>query len=234
VLTIVPTPLGNLDDITLRCLSALKSADVIFAEDTRRTLILARHYGLNARIERYNEHDDKSVAYAHNVLLSGKNAALVSDCGTPCVSDPGWKLVAAARASNIKVESLPGPCAATTAIAGSGFPSGPFVFLGFLPRKRSRVIKALTAAATLNSTMVVYESPFRIVKLLGLAAEALGPDTQAAIARELTKVHEEWLTGTLTSIGAELAKRDKVLGEFVLLINPRKPEEPDEDDDTED
>jgi 16S rRNA (cytidine1402-2'-O)-methyltransferase len=220
VLRIVPTPLGNLQDITTRSLEALKQADVILCEDTRRTKNLALHFGITAPLVRYNEFDDRSVAHALAQLRQGKKLALVSDGGTPALSDPGRKLVAAARKEGLPVESLPGPCAAVAAVAGSGLPGDQFVFLGFLPRSPGKQRRALEAAAALEKTIVVYESPFRIVKLLEVVESAFGPAAQAVVARELTKVHEEWLTGTVKDVKEKLAAREKILGEIVLVLHP--------------
>lgn len=219
MLYIVPTPIGNLQDITLRALEVLKSADVVFCEDTRRTQILLSHFAVSKPTVRYNENDDRSVLRCVEQLKGGKTAALVSDCGTPCVSDPGWKLVKAAVAAGIKVSSLPGPSAVACALAGAGITGGAFTFLGFLPRKPGKAAKLIANAYALNVPVVLYESPYRVIKMLELIAKTLGENTPLVIARELSKVYEEWLRGTASELIKTLSARPKVQGEFVLIID---------------
>ena len=219
MLYIVPTPLGNLQDITLRALEVLKSADGVLCEDTRRTQGLLAHFAVSKPLYRYNENDDKSVARCLRALAEGKNLALVSDCGTPCISDPGWKLVKAAAAAGIAVTSLPGPSAVTCALAGAGLTGGAFTFLGFLPRKAGKAAKLLTAAAALKRPVVLYESPYRVVKMLDLIAKTLGPNVPVVAARELSKVYEEWRRGSAEELGRYFGAQKKVLGEFVLIID---------------
>ncbi len=166
MLYIVPTPIGNLQDITLRALDVLKSADYILCEDTRQTGKLLSAYGISAKTLRYNENDSSAVSRLLEVLKSGKNCALVSDAGTPCVSDPGWRLVKAAREAGVKVTALPGPTAAACALSGAGFGGGGFTFLGFMPRKPGKILKMIKAALALERPVIIYESPKRIVKLL--------------------------------------------------------------------
>ena len=230
MLSIVPTPLGNLQDITLRALETLKEADCVLCEDTRRTQILLTHFGISKSTVRYNENDSASVRRCLELLRQGKHCALVSDCGTPCISDPGWKLVKEAARENIPLTSLPGPSAAACALAGAGFTGGAFTFLGFLPRKRGKASKLLTAAYALQHPVIVYESPFRVIKLLELISQSLGPDTPVVAAREISKVYEEWLRGTAEETAQLLAKRKKVQGEFVVVIGlpeaEQKHEEP--------
>ena len=219
MLYIVPTPIGNLQDITLRALDVLKNADVILCEDTRRTQILLSHFGISKTTVRYNENDERSVARCAEVLKSGKNAALVSDCGTPCISDPGWKLVREAVKYGVQVTSLAGPSAVACALAGAGITGGAFTFLGFLPRKPGKAAKLLAAAYGLSHPVVIYESPYRVIKMLRLVADTLGENTPVIVARELTKVYEEWLRGSATEVADQLEKRPKVQGEFVLVID---------------
>ncbi len=231
MLSIVPTPLGNLQDITLRALDTLKNADFVLCEDTRRTQILLTHFGISKPTVRYNENDDFSVRRCLELLKQGKHCALVSDCGTPCISDPGWKLVKAAAQEGLPLTSLPGPSAVACALAGAGFTGGAFTFLGFLPRKSGKAAKLLGAAYALKHPVVVYESPFRVIKLLELIAAALSADTPVVAARELSKVYEEWLRGTAQSLAEELRKRKKVQGEFVIIIGlPETKEEHEEPD----
>ena len=232
MLYIVPTPIGNLQDITLRALETLKTADAVLCEDTRRTHILLTHFGISKPTYRYNENDEKSVARCLETLKAGKNCALVSDCGTPCISDPGWKLVKAALENNIPVSALPGPSAVACALSGAGLTGGAFTFLGFLPRKAGKAAKLLASAAALKHPVIIYESPYRVLKMLELIAQTLGEKTPLVAARELTKVHEEFLRGTVGEVRAQLAARAKVQGEFVLIIDcfdeKNIPEEPDE------
>ena len=218
MLTIVPTPLGNLEDITVRALKALRAADLVLCEDTRRTAKLMSRYAIAKKLVRYNEHNERSLAEAAGFLRQGKNVALVSDGGMPCISDPGRKLVTLARAEGIPVTALPGPSAVVTAAAGSGFPADSFIFLGFLPRARGKILKALATAFELEKTVILYESPFRIKKLITLVCEEFGSDTGIVMARELTKVYEEWFKGTAAELRDKLAGVKEVKGEIVVLL----------------
>ncbi len=235
MLYIVPTPIGNLRDITLRALDVLQTADVILCEDTRRTQQLLTHFQISKPLVRYNENDDRSVARCLDALKSGKNCALVSDCGTPCISDPGWKLVQEAVKADIPVTSLPGPSALACALAGAGLTGGAFTFLGFLPRKPGKAAKLLRQAAQLNHPVVVYESPYRVLKMLELIGKTLGATIPVVAARELSKVYEEYVRGTAAEVAQQLAKRPKVQGEFVLILDcfdytaPQKEDETNED-----
>ncbi len=229
MLYIVPTPIGNLQDITLRALEVLKSADVIFCEDTRRTQILLSHFGLSKPTVRYNEHDERSVERCLQQLQNGKTGALVSDCGTPCISDPGWKLVREAVKAGLPVSSLPGPSALACALAGAGVTGGAFTFLGFLPRKPGKAAKMIAAAYEQHIPVVLYESPYRVLKTLELIANTLGEETPVVLARELSKVYEEWLRGTVREVIKNLSARPKVQGEFVILIDRPATEEPEEE-----
>lgn len=218
MLTIVPTPLGNLQDITLRALETLKQADYILCEDTRRTHILLTHFAITKPTVRYNENDETSVQRCLALLQQGKQCALVSDCGTPCISDPGWKLVRAAAKQGLPITSLPGPSAAVCALAGAGFTGGAFTFLGFLPRKAGKAAKLLTHAYAQKHPVIVYESPFRVQKLLELIGQTLGETVPVVVAREISKVYEEWLRGEVTEVLSQLKQRSKIQGEFVLVI----------------
>ena len=229
MLSIVPTPIGNLKDITLRALETLKDADAVFCEDTRRTLNLLNHFGLQKKLFRYNEHDERSVAGAMAWLRSGKSAALVTDGGSPCISDPGRKLVALARQTGIKVTVLPGPSAVIAAAAGSGLPADSFIFLGFLPRSRGKIVKALTAAFTLNKTVILFESPFRLKKFLAMAREEFGPGLTAIVAREISKIYEEWTGGLIDETIAKIDAAGEVKGEVVLLLRPPDAKEEEEE-----
>lgn len=219
-LYLVATPLGNLEDLSARARRVLGEVKAVYCEDTRHTRGLMSHLGLSTPLMRYDDHDDRGLEKMRERLRAGDDLALVSDAGTPVLSDPGLKVVAAARADRVPVVSVPGPCAAAAAVAASGLPGDSFVFLGFLPRGGGKRRKVLAAAAVLEKTLVVYESPFRVVEMLADAEAAIGASAQAAVCRELTKLHEEWLTGTVAEVRGVLAARKEILGEFVVLLHP--------------
>ena len=219
MLYIVPTPIGNLRDITLRALDVLQACDGVLCEDTRRTQTLLSHFQIHKPLYRYNENDERSVARCLEALKAGKNCALVSDCGTPCISDPGWKLVKAAVAVGVTVTALPGPSALTCALSGAGLTGGAFTFLGFLPRKPGKAAKLLSQAAALKHPVVVYESPYRVVKMLELIANTLEPGIPVVAVREISKVYEEYLRGSAQELAEKFGQKNKVQGEFVLIIN---------------
>ena len=222
MLAIVPTPLGNLEDMTPRALRALREAAAVYCEDTRRTRALMSHFGISTPLLRYNEHDERDNRRILERLAAGENLALVSDGGLPCISDPGRRLVSWASRQGTPVTVLPGPSAAAAAVAGSGLPGDSYVFLGFLPRGQGKQKNILQETAVLCRTMVIYESPYRVVELLATAEEVLGPKTQACVARELSKIHEEWLRGTLAEVRATLGQRAQILGEFVVVLHPEE------------
>ena len=216
-LFIVPTPIGNLGDITYRALECLKSVSLILAEDTRKTGILLKHFEIGTRQQSYhkfNEH--KAVAQIVEQLKAGNSIALVSDAGTPAISDPGYLIVRRCLDNGIDVECLPGATAFVPALVNSGLPNDRFCFEGFLPQKKGRN-KKLTELVEETRTMVFYESPFRLMKTLGQMAEFFGEERQACVSRELTKIHEENVRGSF----AELIKyyQDHTLkGEIVLVV----------------
>lgn len=220
MLYVVPTPLGNLEDMTARSLRILKESKVVFCEDTRRTRNLMSHFGLNAPLERYDENDPRSVDKLLERVRRGDTVSLVSDGGLPGVSDPGRKAVAAARREGLPVTALPGPCAVATAVAGSGLPGDSFIFLGFLPRTSSKRRKALEASRLLDRTIVLYESPFRVLELLEDVIMSVGASSQVVAVREISKIHEEYLRGTAQSVRDNLAARTEILGEFVIVLHP--------------
>ena len=220
MLFVVPTPLGNLEDMTARALRVLKESKVIFCEDTRRSRNLMSHFGLSVPLERYDENDPRSVDKLMERVNRGDNVSLISDGGLPGISDPGRKAVAAARRQGLPVTALPGPCALATAVAGSGLPGDSFIFLGFLPRTSSKRRKALEASKSLNRTIVIYESPFRVLELLEDVIMAVGTSAQVVAVRELSKIHEEWIRGTAVTVRDALAAKPEILGEFVLVIHP--------------
>ncbi len=231
MLYIVPTPIGNLRDITLRALDVLQACDAVLCEDTRRTQTLLTHFQIHKPLYRYNENDDRSVARCLDALKNGKNCALVSDCGTPCISDPGWKLVKAAVEADIAVTALPGPTAMACALSGAGLTGGAFTFLGFLPRKSGKAAKLLSQAAALKHPVLVYESPYRVIKMLTLIANTLGATTPVVAVREISKVYEEYLRGTAQELAEKLGQKNKVQGEFVLIIDCFDYTAPQEEDD---
>jgi len=220
MLYVVPTPIGNLEDITARALRVLKESSVVFCEDTRHTRMLMSHFGMTAPLERYDENDPRSVEKLLERVRRGDSVSLVSDGGCPGLSDPGRRAVAAARREGLPVTSLPGPSAVAAAVAGSGLPGDSFVFLGFLARTSGKRRRALEEAKTLGRTIAVYESPFRVLELLEDAAAALGADAQCVAARELSKIHEEYVRGTVASVREAFAARPEILGEFVILFYP--------------
>lgn len=216
-LYIVPTPIGNLEDITLRALRVLKEVDVVLAEDTRTSSVLLRHYDIHTPLRahhRNNEH--KSVDGIVQELESGKETALISDAGTPGISDPGFMLARACREAGIDVECLPGPTAFVPAMVASGLPCDRFVFEGFLPLKKGRATRLQQLAAD-PRTVVIYESPLRLPRTLRQLAEVFGPDRQAAVAREISKLHEENRRDTLQNL-AQHYEQNKPKGEIVIVI----------------
>lgn len=229
MLYIVPTPLGNLQDITLRAIEVLRACDFVLAEDTRHSQKLLQALAVSKPLVRYNENDPSSISKCL-ALAQTRTCALVSDCGTPCISDPGFKLVTAAREKNIKVVPLPGPSALTCALSGAGVGGGGFTFLGFMPRKPGKITKLLTAAYALERPVVIYESPYRVIKLLEIISAALGVNTRVVLARELTKVYEEFISGTAEELIKKMFAKDKILGEFIVIIDAHTTDEDDDDD----
>jgi 16S rRNA (cytidine1402-2'-O)-methyltransferase len=214
-LVICPTPIGNLEDVTLRVLSALRGADVVACEDTRRTRVLLDRYGVKASLVSYHEHNErKRAAELVKRMRSGAVVALVSDAGMPLISDPGFELVRAAVAAGLPVEVLPGPSAALAALVASGLPADAWHFVGFLPRKRGELERLFAAPETL----VAFESPRRVASSLGVLAER-DPDRPVAVARELTKVHEEVVRGSAAEVAARYAGQAP-RGEVVLVVGP--------------
>ncbi len=218
-LLVCATPIGNLGDVTARVLAALGEADVIVAEDTRVTRKLLARYDIHTPLERY----DEATAAARTPELveritAGARIALVSDAGTPGISDPGERLVDACLSAGLPVDVLPGPSAIVTALVASGLPTRAFYFGGFLPRKAGELRRALQALAALDATLVFYESPRRTPATLAVFAETF-PERRAALARELTKLHEEVLRGSTEELAASIAGRE-LKGEVVLLVGP--------------
>jgi 16S rRNA (cytidine1402-2'-O)-methyltransferase len=222
-LVVCATPIGNLGDVTLRVLEALRAADTVAAEDTRVTRKLLARYEIETRLERCDEHTvERQTPALVERMLGGEVIALCSDAGTPGVSDPGARLVDACIDGGVAVEVLPGASAILAALVASGLPTHAFYFGGFLPRKAGERSRALEALAELDATLVFYESPHRSAATLAALAEAL-PGRKAALARELTKLHEEVVRGAIEDVAAEVASRESLKGEVVLLVGPPPP-----------
>jgi len=219
VLYLVATPIGNLEDITLRALRTLKEADIIYAEDTRRTRILLDHFNIRKKLEAYhifNEHGRTPELLEK--VLAGQKVVLVSDAGMPCIADPGFLLMRSAVEAGIEPVIIPGVSALTFAVAASALPSDQFTFCGFLPVKSGRRGAALDAIAASERSCIIFESPFRIEKLMREIMEKLGPETKIALTREATKVHEEILRGTVADVLERTAGRSWK-GECVLVVH---------------
>ena len=230
-LYIVPTPIGNLDDITLRAVDVLREVDFILAEDTRTTSFLLRHLGIEKKLHshhKFNEH--ATVKMVAGSIAAGRNAALVSDAGTPGISDPGFLLVRTCVEAGIEVETLPGATALVPALVQSGFPCDRFCFEGFLPQKKGRA-KQSQSLADEERTMVFYESPYRVVKCLEQFAEVFGSERRVSVSRELTKKFEQTVRGTVAEV-LEHFRTTEPKGEFVIVLagKPKpKRELPDEE-----
>jgi 16S rRNA (cytidine1402-2'-O)-methyltransferase len=222
ILYLVSTPIGNLEDITLRALRVLKEADLIACEDTRQTRKLLDHFGIAKPTISYHEHNEATRAKElAEKLAAGISVALVSDAGTPLVSDPGYRLVKAAIGANIPVVPIPGASAAMSALAGSGLATDSFRFCGFLPPKQTQRRKTLEALREESCTLIFYEAPHRLMESLADMEAILG-ERPVAVARELTKIHEEFLRGTPASVRAELAGRVSLKGEITVLIGKQE------------
>ncbi|OKY91477.1 MAG: 16S rRNA (cytidine(1402)-2'-O)-methyltransferase [Alistipes sp. 58_9_plus] len=216
-LYIVPTPIGNLDDITLRAVNVLRDVDFILAEDTRTTSFLLKHLGIEKKLyshHKFNEH--ATVKMVAESIAAGRNAALVSDAGTPGISDPGFLLVRTCVEAGIEVETLPGATALIPALVQSGFPCDRFCFEGFLPQKKGRA-KQLQSLAAEERTMIFYESPYRVVKCLEQFAEVFGLERRVSVSRELTKKFEQTVRGTVAEVLEHFRTTDPK-GEFVIVL----------------
>lgn len=216
-LTIVPTPIGNLDDITLRAIKVLKSVDVILAEDTRNSGKLLKHFDIETRMMPYHQHNEhKVVENIAQRIANGETMALITDAGTPAISDPGFLLVRSCVAKNIEVECLPGATAFVPALVNSGLPSDKFFFEGFLPHKKGRQTR-LKYLAQIPCTVVFYESPHRLIKTLTQIDEFFGDGRQVSVSRELTKIHEETVRGTATEVIGHFTN-NVLKGEIVIVV----------------
>ena len=216
-LTIVPTPVGNLEDITLRAIRVLKEADLILAEDTRTTGFLLKHFEIQNKMlshHKFNEH--KSVDQLASRIRGGENIALVSDAGTPAISDPGFMLVRACVEQGVDVECLPGATAFVPALVNSGLPCDKFCFEGFLPQKKGRQTR-LKELAVEPRTIIFYESPFRLVKTLIQLSEFMGAERKVSVSREISKLHEETVRGTLSEVISHFSMNEPK-GEIVIVL----------------
>ena len=217
-LYIVPTPIGNMEDITLRAIETLKNSDIILAEDTRHAKKLLKHYNILTNVNSYhlnNEH--KRVDEYVQMLINGNTVSLITDAGTPCISDPGFLLIREAIKNNILITCLPGPTAFVPALVMSGLPSDSFIFEGFLPRKKGRKSKLYEISQNTKTT-ILYESPFRIIKTLSDMKETIGSNRKIAIVREISKIYEEVFRGTIEEAILEYNERT-IKGEFVICID---------------
>ena len=218
-LFVVPTPIGNLEDITLRAIRILQEVDTVVCEDTRQTVKLLSHLKISKPlISFYTQNQLKRIPQIISLLKQGKNIALVSDCGTPAISDPGYYLIKEALNNNITVVPLPGACALITALVGSGLATDSFVFLGFLRKKTGKMKKELELAKQTDKTIIFYESPHRILKTLDVCKEVFGDNANIVLARELTKKFEEFIRGSISEVIDNLSDR-QILGEFVVMVS---------------
>ena len=237
-LILVPTPIGNLEDITLRAIRILQEADLILAEDTRTSSHLLKHLGISKPMKSYHAHNEHRVLEEIvSEIEAGKNIALITDAGTPGISDPGFLIVRECIRHGVEVETLPGPTAFIPALVNSGLPCDRFCFEGFLPQKKGRQTR-IRSLLNEDRTMVFYESPYRLVKTLGQFAEAFGEDRQACVSREISKLFEENFHGTLKECQEHFSAKT-VKGEIVIVVggNPnlsKRKKERDEQDDVED
>lgn len=218
MLYIVPTPVGNLKDFTFRAISVLKEVDLILAEDTRTSGKLLKEYQIETSMKSFHIHNEhRIVEDLISQLNTGTTIALISDAGTPGISDPGFLLTRAARENNIQVSCLPGPTAFVPALVNSGLPCNRFHFEGFLPHKKGRQTR-IKILAELEDTFVIYESPHRIIKAIYQLIEFCGEDRQASLSREISKLHEELINGSLKEIATQLESKTSVKGEIVLVV----------------
>ncbi len=218
-LYVVATPIGNLEDITRRAIRILEQVDLIACEDTRHAAKLLHHYGISTPRESYHEHNESRRApQLLDLLRAGRSVALISDAGTPLMSDPGFRLVSSCRDAGIPVVAIPGPSAVIAALSASGLPTDSFLFAGYLPPRRGARRSRLQELAPLRCTLVFYEAPHRLLAALEDMLAVLGP-RKACLAREITKVHEDWQRGTLAEILESMASRERILGEITIVVD---------------
>ncbi|MCD6427901.1 MAG: 16S rRNA (cytidine(1402)-2'-O)-methyltransferase [Caldisericaceae bacterium] len=220
-LYVCPTPIGNLKDITIRVILVLRNADIVAAEDTRKTRILFNKYSIKTKLVSFHSYSPEGKSeFLLRELKNGKNVALVTDAGTPGISDPGYKLIKSAIDLGIHIEVLPGPTAFVTALLLSGFPPAHFAFYGFLPRKKGKRVKIIKSFEDFPGPVIFYESPFRVKTFLENVIEAMGKERKVAIAREITKIHEEVLRGTAEELLEKLGD-SQLKGEVVIVLSPK-------------
>lgn len=219
MLYVVPTPVGNLEDITLRALKVLREVSLILAEDTRTSSVLLKHYDIHTPLRSHHKFNEHATAERMAEEALACDIALISDAGTPAISDPGFMLVRACVEKGVEVQCLPGATAFVPALVDSGLPNDRFYFEGFLPQKKGRQAR-LKALAEEEHTMIIYESPFRLQKTLEQLAEYLGPDRRASVSREISKLHEQTVRGTLSEL-AEHFRQTPPKGEIVLIVDGR-------------
>lgn len=219
-LFVVATPIGNMDDLSARAAEALRSADIVACEDTRVTGNLLRRLGVSAQMFVYEDSRERAAAPALlKKLQEGSSVALVSDAGTPCLSDPGFRIVRACRAAGVPVVPIPGPCAFVSALCASGMPSDSFLFAGFLPPKASARKNFFERHRDFGRTLIFYESPHRIEKFVDDALEVFGPERTVCVAKEISKVFERFFVGKLSDVARDL-KASSLKGEFVVIVAP--------------
>jgi len=219
MLYVVPTPVGNLEDITLRALKVLREVSLILAEDTRTSSVLLKHYDIHTPLRSHHKFNEHATAERMAEEALACDIALISDAGTPAISDPGFMLVRACVEKGVEVQCLPGATAFVPALVDSGLPNDRFYFEGFLPQKKGRQTR-LKALAEEEHTMIIYESPFRLQKTLEQLAEYLGPERRASVSREISKLHEQTVRGTLSEL-AEHFRQTPPKGEIVLIVDGR-------------
>lgn len=219
MLYVVPTPVGNLEDITLRALRVLKEVSLILAEDTRTSSVLLKHYDIHTPLRSHHKFNEHATAQLMAEEALVRDIALISDAGTPAISDPGFMLVRACVEKGVEVQCLPGATAFVPALVNSGLPNDRFYFEGFLPQKKGRQTR-LKALAELEHTFIIYESPFRLQKTLEQLAEYLGPERRASVSREISKLHEQTIRGTLAEL-SEYFRQTPPKGEIVLIVDGR-------------
>ncbi len=221
-LFVVPTPIGNLEDMTFRAIRILKEVDLILAEDTRTSGNLLKHFEIKTPLQSHHIHNEhRSIEQLVSRIKSGTTIALISDAGTPAISDPGFLLVRACVQNGIEVDCLPGPTALIPALVNSALPNDSFHFEGFLPHKKGRHTRLLQLAE-LEHTMVLYESPHRLLKALQQFAEYFGPERQVSVSREISKLHEETVRGTLDQVIEVYKNRESIKGEIVIVIGGKE------------
>jgi 16S rRNA (cytidine1402-2'-O)-methyltransferase len=217
-LYIVSTPIGNLDDITFRAIKILKEVDLIACEDTRTTKKLLYKFQIQKQLTSYHEHNEvEKAAELLSILKEGKSIALVSDAGTPGISDPGYRIVKLASENGVQVVPVPGASAAVAALSVSGLPTSSFTFLGFLPKQKKKLTEYLKTIKNRTETLIFYESPKRVIKTLEVITEVFG-ERNVSVSREMTKIYEETLRGTLPQVISNLKSRDAIKGEIVLIV----------------